>query len=181
MNRRPFRSKGHKEQPRYRINERIRADQVRLIDEHGRQVGIVPLKEALRQAESKGLDLVEIAPQANPVVCRIIDYGKFLYEQKKKAQEARKKQTVITVKEIKFRPGTDAHDYNFKKNNAERILKGGDKVKAVVHFRGREIVHKELGQQLLQRLIDELADVSVVENQPRLEGYNLIAVLGPKK
>jgi translation initiation factor IF-3 len=144
-------------------------------------VGIVSLREALRHAESKGLDLVEIAPQATPVVCRVIDYGKFLYEQKKKAQEARKKQTVINVKEIKFRPGTDEHDYTFKKNNAERILKGGDKVKAVVHFRGREIVHKNLGQQLLQRLIDELSGVSVLEHQPRLEGYNLIAILAPKK
>ncbi len=141
----------------------------------------MPLKEALRLAEGKGLDLVEIAPQANPVVCRLVDYGKFLYEQKKKAQEAKKKQTVINVKEIKFRPGTDEHDYTFKKNNAERILKGGDKVKAIVHFRGREIVHKDLGRELLQRLIDELAEVSVLEHQPKLEGYNLIAVLAPKK
>lgn len=181
---RPFRGKGHKDQrsvPRYRVNERIRADQVRLIDEQGKQVGIVPLKEALRQAASKGLDLVEIAPQATPVVCRIIDYGKFLYEQKKKAQEARKKQTIISVKEIKFRPGTDEHDYLFKRNNAERILKDGDKVKAIVHFRGREIVHKDLGQHLLQRLIDDLSGVGVVEHQPRLEGYNLVAVLAPKK
>ena len=139
------------------------------------------MKEALRQAEGKSLDLVEIAPQANPVVCRIIDYGKFLYEQKKKAQEARKKQTIISVKEIKFRPGTDEHDYTFKKNNAERILKGGDKVKAVVHFRGREIVHKDLGRQLLDRLIGELSAVSVLEHHPRLEGYNLIAILAPKK
>jgi translation initiation factor IF-3 len=144
-------------------------------------VGIVSLREAIRLAESKGLDLVEIAPQANPIVCRIIDYGKFLYEQKKKAQEGRKKQTIISVKEIKFRPGTDEHDYTFKRNHAERILKGGDKVKAVVHFRGREIVHKELGKQLLDRLISELSEVSVLENLPKLEGYNLIAVLAPKK
>jgi translation initiation factor IF-3 len=152
-----------------------------LIDEFGKQVGIMSSKEALRQAQQRGLDLVEIAPHADPPVCRIIDYGKFLYEQKKKAQEARKKQVTITVKEIKFRPGTDEHDYEFKKRNVERILKDGDKVKATVHFRGREIVHKELGQQLLNRLIEELSLVSAVEQRPRLEGYNLTVILAPKK
>ncbi len=139
------------------------------------------MKEALRHAERKGLDLVEVAPQANPPVCRIIDYGKFLYEQKKKAQEARKKQTVISVKEIKLRPRTDEHDYEFKKKNAERILREGDKVKAVIRFRGREIVHKELGRQLLDRLIADLSEVGVVEHRPKLEGYNLVAILAPKK
>lgn len=141
----------------------------------------MPSREALRLAEQKGLDLVEIAPQADPPVCRLVDYGKFLYEQKKKAQEARKKQAVITVKEIKFRPGTDQHDFEFKKKNVERILKDGDKVKATVHFRGREIVHQQLGQNLLNRLIAALAEVSVVEQRPKLEGYNLTVVLAPKK
>jgi translation initiation factor IF-3 len=152
-----------------------------VIDEFGKQVGIMPSREALRLAEQKGLDLVEIAPQADPPVCRLVDYGKFLYEQKKKAQEARKKQAVITVKEIKFRPGTDQHDFEFKKKNVERILKDGDKVKATVHFRGREIVHQQLGQNLLNRLIAALAEVSVVEQRPKLEGYNLTVVLAPKK
>jgi translation initiation factor IF-3 len=152
-----------------------------LIDEFGKQVGIMSSRDALRQAEQRGLDLVEIAPQADPPVCRIIDYGKFLYEQKKKAQEARKKQATITVKEIKFRPGTDEHDYDFKKKNVERILKDGDKVKATVHFRGREIVHKELGHQLLKRLVEELTGTCIIEQQPRLEGYNLTLILAPKK
>lgn len=132
-------------------------------------------------AREKGLDLVEVAPQADPPVCRIVDYGKYLYEQKKKAQEARKKQTVITVKEIKFRPGTDDHDYDFKKKNALRILTRGDKIKAVVHFRGREIIHKSLGERLITRLIEDLAEVGVVETAPRLEGPNLVAIFGPKK
>lgn len=141
----------------------------------------MPSREALTMAKERGLDLVEVAPQADPPVCRLTDYGKYLYEQKKKAQEARKKQTVITVKEIKFRPGTDDHDYDFKKKNAQRILAGGDKVKAVVHFRGREIVHKQLGERLITRLVQDLIEVGVVESSPRLEGPNLVAIFGPKK
>ena len=152
-----------------------------MIDQNGRQVGVVPSRQALTMAKEVGLDLVEVAPQADPPVCRLIDYGKYLYEQKKKAQEARKKQTVITVKEIKFRPGTDDHDYDFKTKNAQRILAGGDKVKAVVHFRGREIVHKQLGERLITRLIQDLIEVGVVESPPRLEGPNLVAIFGPKK
>ena len=116
-----------------------------MIDEDGAQIGVMPPRQALEIARGKGLDLVEIAPQAQPPVCRIINFGKFQYEQKKKQKEAKAKQTFITVKEIKFRPGTDEHDYDFKKNNAIRILHDGDKVKATVHFRGREITHKELG------------------------------------
>ena len=126
--------------------------EIRVIDEDGAQIGIMPPQQALEIARGKGLDLVEIAPQAQPPVCRIINFGKWQYEQKKKQKEAKAKQTFITVKEIKFRPGTDEHDYMFKKNNAVRILQDGDKVKGTVHFRGREITHKELGSELLKRL-----------------------------
>ena len=141
----------------------------------------MPPQQALEIARGKGLDLVEIAPQAQPPVCRIINFGKWQYEQKKKAKEAKAKQTFITVKEIKFRPGTDEHDYTFKKNHASRILQDGDKVKATVHFRGREITHKELGISLLQRLEKDLADVSAVEVRPKLEGMNMFIMLSPKK
>jgi len=138
-------------------------------------------QQALEIARGKGLDLVEIAPQAQPPVCRIINFGKYQYEQKKKAKEAKAKQTFITVKEIKFRPGTDEHDYAFKKNHAARILQDGDKVKATVHFRGREITHKELGMQLLQRLEQDLTEFGAVEVRPKLEGMNMFIMLAPKK
>lgn len=138
-------------------------------------------RQALEIARSKGLDLVEVAPSAQPPVCRIINFGKWQYEQKKKAKEAKSKQTFITVKEIKFRPGTDEHDYTFKKNNAVRMLKDGDKVKATVHFRGREITHKELGVALLKRLEQELSEIAIVEGTPKLEGMNMFIMLAPKK
>jgi translation initiation factor IF-3 len=144
-------------------------------------VGIMSPQQALEIARSKGLDLVEIAPQAQPPVCRIINFGKYQYEQKKKQKEAKAKQTYITVKEIKFRPGTDDHDYTFKKNNAVRILQDGDKVKATVHFRGREITHKELGIQLLARLEQELTEYGTVEVRPKLEGMNMFIMVAPKK
>jgi translation initiation factor IF-3 len=155
--------------------------EIRVIDEDGAQIGIMSPQQALEIARGKGLDLVEIAPQAQPPVCRIINFGKYQYEQKKKAKEAKAKQTFITVKEIKFRPGTDEHDYAFKKNHAVRILQEGDKVKATVHFRGREITHKELGMQLLQRLEQDLAEVGAVEVRPKLEGMNMFIMLAPKK
>ena len=136
---------------------------------------------ALEIARGKGLDLVEIAPQAQPPVCRIINYGKWQYEQKKKQKEAKAKQTYVIVKEIKFRPGTDEHDYNFKKNHAARMLEEGDKVKATVHFRGREITHKELGQALLARLELDLAPHGTVEVRPKLEGMNMFIMFAPKK
>jgi len=163
------------------VNERIRVREVRVIDDDGNQLGIMPPQQAIEIARGKGLDLVEIAPQAQPPVCRIINFGKFQYEQKKKQKEARAKQTFITVKEIKFRPGTDEHDYEFKKNNAARLLHEGDKVKATVHFRGREITHKELGIALLQRLEQDLAEAGTVEVRPKLEGMNMFIMLGPKK
>jgi len=138
-------------------------------------------QEALSLAKSRGLDLVEVAPQATPPVCRIINYGKWVYEQKKKAHDAKKKQTIITVKEIKFRPGTDEHDYEFKKNNAIRILQAGDKIKASVRFIGREITHKELGEQLLQRLEQDLNKVATLEFRPKMEGMYMFAIFAPRK
>lgn len=152
-----------------------------MIDEDGAQIGVMTPQQAIEIARGKGLDLVEIAPQAQPPVCRIINFGKYQYEQKKKQKEAKAKQTFITVKEIKFRPGTDEHDYEFKKNNAIRILHDGDKVKATVHFRGREITHKELGFSLLQRLEQDLAEAGLVEVRPKLEGMNMFIMLSPKK
>jgi translation initiation factor IF-3 len=167
--------------PSVRVNERIRVREIRVIDDEGTQLGIMTPQQAIEIARGKGLDLVEIAPQAQPPVCRIINFGKWQYEQKKKQKEAKQKQTFITVKEIKFRPGTDEHDYEFKKNNAVRILHDGDKVKATVHFRGREITHKELGIVLLQRLEQDLSEAGVVEVRPKLEGMNMFIMLSPKK
>jgi len=138
-------------------------------------------QQALDIARQRQLDLVEVAPQAIPPVCKIIDFGKFLYEQKKRAHEAKKKQVVIEVKEIKFRPGTDDHDYNFKMKHAQEILKDGNKVKATVRFRGREITHKELGSQLLDRLATDLSEIGIVEFRPRVEGMQMMVVFGPKK
>ena len=167
--------------PRVNIHQRIRAPKIRVIDEDGAQLGVMTPVEGMQLARDKGLDLVEVAPNVDPPVCRIIDFGKWQYEQKKKANEAKKKQTTIQVKEIKFRPGTDEHDYDFKKNHAARILKDGDKVKATVHFRGREITHKELGQQLLARLVEELKGDGQMEVEPKLEGMNMFAIIAPRK
>src|SRR5437763_9396179 len=167
--------------PTVRINERIRVPEIRVIDEDGSQLGVMAPRQALELARGKGLDLVEVAPQAQPPVCRIINFGKWQYEQKKKQKEAKAKQTFITVKEIKFRPGTDEHDYAFKKNNAARMLQDGDKVKATVHFRGREITHKELGGGLLQRLEKDLAEFGAVEARPRLERMNMSIFFAPKQ
>lgn len=167
--------------PRVNINQRIRAPRVRVIDEDGSQLGVMTPLEGMQRARERGLDLVEVAPNADPPVCRIIDFGKWQYEQKKKANEAKKKQATITVKEIKFRPGTDEHDYDFKKNHAVRALKEGDKVKATVHFRGREITHKELGLALIRRLVEELQDVGQMEVEPKLEGMNMFAIIAPRR
>jgi len=155
--------------------------QVRVIAEDGEQLGIMNTREAVSLARGKGLDLVEVAATADPPVCRIIDFGKFTYEQKKKASEAKKKQVVITVKEVKFRPGTDDHDYDFKMRHAREWLQDGDKVKATIFFRGREITHRELGQQLLERLEQHLADVGEVEARPRMEGNQMFLIFAPKK
>ncbi len=150
------------------------------MDADGGQLGVLPLREALRLAEEKQLDLVEVAPQAKPPVCRIMDYGKFRYEQSKKEKEAKKKQRVITVKEVKLRPNIDDNDFNVKAKNAIRFLKDGDKVKATIMFRGRQIVHPELGKKLLVRLAGEVADLANVERMPKLEGKNMIMILSPK-
>lgn len=163
-----------------RTNERIRTKEIRVIDEEG-QIGVMTPQEGLRLARERGLDLVEVAPTANPPVCKIIDFGKYLYEQKKRAHEAKKKQVTIEVKEIKFRPSIDEHDYNFKMKHAVEILKDGNKVKATVRFKGREITHKELGAALLERLVKDLAECGQLEFRPRLEGMQMIAIFNPKK
>jgi translation initiation factor IF-3 len=163
------------------VNHRIRAREVRVIDDNNEQLGVLTPQEAMKIAVERGLDLVEVAATANPPVCRIMDYGKYLYQLNKKSHEAKKHQKNITVKEIKFRPNTDEHDYEFKKNHALRFLQQGDKVKASVFFRGREIVHQAIGRALLERLIEELAEVGIVENKAKMEGPNLIAIITPKK
>jgi translation initiation factor IF-3 len=155
--------------------------EVRVIGDDGEQLGIMNTREAVRLAREKGLDLVEVAATAEPPVCRIIDFGKFQYETKKKANEAKKKQVIITVKEVKFRPGTDDHDYNFKMRHARQWLDEGDKVKGTIFFRGREITHRELGSQLLERLEKDLTDVGEVEARPRMEGNQMFLVFAPKK
>ena len=152
-----------------------------MIDDSGTQLGIMPPLEALKIAREQNLDLVEISPTAVPPVCKIMDYGKYVYQQNKRAHEARKNQTKIVVKEVKFRPTTDEHDYEFKKNHIIRFLKEGDKVKAVVFFRGREISHSEFGRQLMKRLIEDVSEAGAVEFQPRLEGPYLLAIFAPKK
>jgi translation initiation factor IF-3 len=164
-----------------RINERIRVPEVRVIGDDGEQLGVMETREAVRKAREQGLDLVEVAANAEPPVCRIIDFGKFQYEAKKKANEAKKKQVIITVKEVKFRPGTDDHDYDYRMKHAREWLQGGDKVKATIWFRGREMTHRELGSRILERLEKDLADVGEVEARPRMEGNQMFIILGPKR
>ena len=163
----------------HKINERISAREVRLVGE-GIEQGVYPIKEALRIAEEMELDLVEISPNAVPPVCKVVDYGKFLYEQKKKQKELKAKQIVMDVKEIRFGPHTDEHDFNFKLNHARKFLKDGDKVKAYVFFKGRTIVYKEQGQMLLLKFANELEDVGVPESMPDLQGKKMILMINPK-
>ncbi len=165
---------------RVRVNEQIRVPEVRLIGADGSQVGVMPIKEALALAEEAHLDLVEIAPQASPPVCRVMDYGKFKYQQSKKQQEARRRQTTIQVKEIKVRPKIEEHDMGFKLKNSRRFLAEGDKVKISVIFRGREIAHPDRGYRILAQMAEALADVGGVEQQPKLEGRNLSMIVTPK-
>jgi translation initiation factor IF-3 len=155
--------------------------QVRVVGDDGEQFGVMDTREAIRTARDRGMDLVEVAPNADPPVCKIIDFGKFQYEQKKKANEAKKKQVVITVKEVKFRPGTDDHDYGYRMKHAREWLTEGDKVKATIWFRGREMTHRELGSRILERLEKDLADISEVEMRPRMEGNQMFIILGPKR
>ncbi|MBZ5509940.1 MAG: translation initiation factor IF-3 [Acidobacteriia bacterium] len=164
-----------------RTNDRIRAREVRVIDDEGKQVGIMPPYEALKMARERSLDLVEISPTAQPPVVRIMDFGKFLYQKEKQEREAKKHQKVITVKEVKFRINVDEHDYQTKKNHALRFLDDGDKVKATIFFRGREMTRQSLGRQILERLIADLGDKAIVEFRPRQEGNTLHAILAPTK
>jgi translation initiation factor IF-3 len=164
-----------------RINDAIRAPRVRLVDENGGQVGITPTPEALDYAYSKGLDLVEIAAQADPPVAKVMDYGKYRYEQEQKAKLARKHQSQIHVKEIKLRPKIGLHDYNTKKGHVERFLKQRAKVKVTIMFRGRETTHPERGRDLLMRLAEDVKELGLVESPPLLDGRNMVMVLGPAK
>lgn len=165
-----------------RINDEIRVKEVRLIDQDGEQAGIVSLQEALNKAEELNLDLVEISPNAEPPVCRIMNYGKFLYEKDKAAKEQKKKQKVVQVKEIKFRPGTDEGDYQVKLRSLTRFLEDGDKAKVTVRFRGREMAHQDIGLDVLERVKNDLAEIAVVESAPgKLEGRQAVMVLAPKK
>jgi len=165
-----------------RVNDQIRARQVRVIDEEGEQLGIMSPQDALREADSKGLDLVEVAPQANPPVCRIMDYGKYRYEQKRRAREARKHQHTVTVKEVKYRPKIDTHDLDYKNNHAREFLEQGHKVKVTIMFRGREMAHPEFGHDILEKVLDAVGDLTSGEydvRSVRLEGRNMSLVLNP--
>jgi translation initiation factor IF-3 len=167
---------------KHRLNREIMVPQVRLNGVENEPLGIVPTHEALRMAGELDVDLVEIAATADPPVCRLMDYGKFKYQEQKKAAEAKAKQKVIEVKEVKFRPGTDDNDYDIKMRNLRRfIAEDGDKGKVTLRFRGREITHQDLGMRMLERIRDELADVAVVEHMPKLEGRQMIMVLAPKR
>jgi translation initiation factor IF-3 len=164
-----------------RINEKIRAESVRLIGPDGEQVGIVSVPQALEFADRLNLDLVEVAPMATPPVCKVMDFGKYRYEQEQKAKEARKRQTTISIKEIKLRPKIDGHDFDTKKGHVERFLKKGDKVKLTIMFRGRELVHPHLGERLLRRMAQDLAEICEVESEPNLDGRNMVMMLAPKR
>ncbi|UIJ39484.1 translation initiation factor IF-3 [Desulfobaculum bizertense] len=164
---------------RARCNRQIRAREVRVIGDDGNQVGVIPTAEALRMAREHDLDLVEVAPNAKPPVCKIMDFGKFKYEEQKKLQAARKKQSVVQIKEVKVRPKTDEHDFQTKLRHARRFLEAGDRCKVTVFFRGREIVHKDRGLMILQRMVDSVSDLARVEQQPRSEGRTMSLLLSP--
>jgi translation initiation factor IF-3 len=163
-----------------RVNEEIRVPQVRLIDQNGEMIGVMSAREALLRAFDAGLDLVEISPNAVPPVCKILDYGKYKYEQQKKASEARKKQKIVEIKEIKVRPNIDDHDYDVKMRQMKAFIEEGDKVKVTLRFRGREMAHQDLGAKVLERIRTDLADLVKVEQFPRLENRQMIMVLAPK-
>lgn len=169
--------KGSKE---VRVNERIRVPQVRVVDENGQMMGVMSTREAVERAREKGFDLVEVSPGAVPPVCRVMDYGKFKYEQSKKAKKAKRKQHVTHLKEIKMRPGIEAHDYTFKMTNARKFLEAHDKVKFSLIFRGREVTHLDIGMNLLGRVAHDLADIATIESPPKKEGMSVMMVLCPK-
>ncbi|MBS29342.1 MAG: translation initiation factor IF-3 [Alphaproteobacteria bacterium] len=163
-----------------RTNEDIEVSEVRLVDENGEQVGVVSTELALQRAIAAGLDLVEVSPNADPPVCKIIDYGKLKYQEQKKRNETRKKQKTIDVKEIKLRPNIDTHDYDVKMRNARRFIDDGDKVKVTLRFRGREMAHQDLGAQVLQRVREELDEIAKVEQMPKMEGRQMVMVMSPR-
>lgn len=163
------------------INEQIKDKEIRVIDSNGEQIGIMPIKKALKLAQEKQLDLVKVAPQAKPPVCRIMDYGKYKYEQSKKEKEARKKQKIINIKEIRMSPKIEEHDFQVRVRNAQRFINDGDKVKVTIRFRGREIAHTDLGQGVLEKMAEELRDIAIVEKKPKVEGKNMVMILSPKQ
>jgi len=169
---------GTKEQ---RLNDDITYEQIRLVSDSGEQLGILSPDEARKIAEERGMDLVEIAPNAEPPVCRLMDYGKYLYASAKKKQESKKKQKQITVKEIKFRPGTDIGDYDIKVRHLTKFLDAGNKVKVTLRFRGREMAHQELGMEMLKRVEEDLKEIGIVEQMPKMEGRQMVMVLAPVK
>lgn len=164
-----------------RINEGIRVREVRVVSPEGEQLGVLPISQALEQAVQRSLDLVEVAPEANPPVCRIMDFGKYKYLQARRLKEARKKQTIIQVKEVKMGPKTETHDFEFKAKHVRRFLEDGNKAKVTVRFRGREMAHTELGRKILSRMAETVADISVIEHYPKMEGRLLTMILSPKR
>jgi len=162
------------------VNDRIRAPEIRLIGAEGENLGVMAPSRAVTLAQEAGLDLVEISPTATPPVCKIMDFGKFKYEQQKREAEARKKQKIIEIKEIKFRPGTDTHDYDVKMRSVKKFLEEGDKVKVTLRFRGREMAHQQLGLELLNRVAADVGELGKVENMPRLEGRQMVMMIGPR-
>lgn len=161
------------------MNDKIRSPEIRLIGPEGENIGVVPPSRGMQIAEEAGLDLVEISPNATPPVCKVMDFGKFKYEQQKRESEARKKQKIIEVKEVKFRPNTDVHDYEVKMRNVVRFLEGGDKVKVTLRFRGREMAHQNLGRELLERVAEDVKELGKVENMPKMEGRQMVMMIGP--
>ncbi len=168
-----------KEEAGVRINREIRAREVRLIDPEGEQAGIVPVEEALRSAEEYGLDLVEVAPNSSPPVCRIMDYGKYRYQQAKKTKDAKRKQTVIQVKEVKLRPKTEEHDIQYKTAHIKRFLSEGNRVKITIQFRGREIAHPDMAHRVIERVMEGIEGLGVVDQHPKMEGRRMVFILRP--
>ncbi len=164
-----------------RVNEKIRSDEIRLIGAEGENIGVVSPTRAMELADDAGLDLVEISPNAAPPVCKIMDFGKFKYETQKRESEARKKQKIIEIKEVKFRPNTDVHDYDVKMRNVVKFLGNGDKVKVTMRFRGREMAHLELGRALLERVADDIEEIGKIESMPKMEGRQMIMMVSPSK
>ena len=162
-----------------KANERIKALDVQVIGSEGNNLGVMQLKQAIQMAKDEGLDLIEISPNANPPVCKIMDMGKYKYDLQKKANQAKKKQKIVSLKEIKLRPGTEIHDYNFKIKNAKKFITKGDKVKFTVKFKGREMQHVELGKDLMKRIIDDTKDIGKVETHPKFEGRQMIMIIQP--